>query len=156
MLQNQGSFVVHGQYIKDLSFENKNAPASLMVQDQPQINISFDIKVDMVDENTFEVTAITQVKADAKEQNLFLVELTYSGLFSVEASGEEELEKVLLVQCPNYLFPYIRRIVSDVTRDGGFIPLLLQPIDFFGLYQQKKNTVNDNKSENPKPKPKDK
>lgn len=140
----QGSFTVHGQYVKDLSFENPNAPDSLMAQEQPQIGISLDIKINQIDETSYEVVLAIQIKADSGEKKVFLIELSYAGLFSIESDDEEELEKQLLVQCPLYLFPYVRRIVSDLTRDGGFIPLMLQPIDFFGLYLQKKSTGNDN------------
>lgn len=147
-MESKGSFIIHGQYIKDLSFENPNAPDSLMAEEKPQINISLDVKVEQINEATFEVTLLCHIKADAADKNMFIVELSYAGLFAVEAEEDEELERLLLVQCPHYLFPFVRRIVSDMTRDGGFIPLLLQPVDFFGLYLQKKGTVNDNATVN--------
>lgn len=143
-MSEQGEFIVHGQYIKDLSFENPNAPESLMSESKPEINISFDIKVDQVNEEAFEVTILTNIKAVEEEKSIFIIELAYAGIFSITEEDEEELEKRLLVQCPTYLFPYIRRVISDLTRDGGFIPLMLQPIDFLGLYTQKRGTVNDN------------
>lgn len=143
-MSSQGEFAVHGQYVKDLSFENPNAPDTLINQIKPEINVAFDIKVDQVNEEVFEVTINTNVKADTPEKSVFVIELAYSGLFSISAEDEDELEKQLLVQCPLYLFPYIRRIISDLTRDGGFVPLLLQPVDFLGLYIQKKESTNDN------------
>jgi preprotein translocase subunit SecB len=135
----QASVTVNSQYIKDFSFESPLSPVSLLLQEQPSINIALDINAKAIQEHTFEV--VLKIKAEAKNSNetIFLTELDYAGVFTVPATDEQELEMALLVYCPNILFPYARRVISDVTRDGGFPPLMLAPIDFYGLYMQKKS-----------------
>ena len=136
--EQQPSFAIKGQYIKDLSFENPRAPESLVVMpDQPpRIDLNVNIKVDKVQENVYET--MLHVDASAKGQNgtLFLVDLKYAGLFELVGIPEDRLQPILFVDCPFVLYPFARRVVADVTRDGGFPPLTLDNIDFIALYRQ--------------------
>lgn len=127
------------QYIKDLSFESPNAPMSLRPSnEQPRIEVTVNINVQRLQGDTFEVALQTVVSAKAQEKTTFLVDLTYAGVFTLEEMPEHEKEPVLLVYCPSLLFPFVRRVVADVTRDGGFPPLMVDPIDFASLYQTRK------------------
>lgn len=134
----QASFAIKGQYIKDLSFENPRAPESLvMAPDQPpRIDLNVNIKVDRVQENLFETTLHIEASAKSPKGTLFMVDLKYAGLFEISGIPEERLQPILFVDCPFVLYPFARRVVADVTRDGGFPPLMLEPIDFQALYLQ--------------------
>jgi preprotein translocase subunit SecB len=126
------------QYIKDLSFENPNAPRLMgPLPEQPQIGVQVDVTVRRLGEADFEVTLAVDIEAKAKEDVMFLVELEYCGLFRLTNIPAESLEPLLLVECPRQIFPFARRIIADVTRDGGFPPLMIDPIDFVNLYQQR-------------------
>jgi len=123
------------QYTKDMSFENPNAPASLQAAGQPQIEVNVNVNAKAVGENVFEVEL--KMGATAKQQDgqtSFIVELLYAGLFGLRNIPEEALEPFLIVEAPRMLFPFARRIMADATRDGGFPPLMLEPIDFASLY----------------------
>lgn len=127
---------VLGQYLKDLSFENPNAPDSLRGQGQPEIDLSVDVRARSLDAETFEVELVLSAKAAAKGSALFIAELTYAGLFSIRNLDERAREPFLLIECPRLIFPFARRILADATRDGGFPPLMLEPVDFAALYRQ--------------------
>lgn len=130
------------QYIKDLSFENPNVPRTLGPLDhQPEISVRVDVAVQRFSETDFEITLSIGVDAKAKEDVMFLVELQYSGLFRLTNIPADSLEPVLLIECPRQIFPFARRIIADVTRDGGYPPLLIDPIDFVNLYQQRRNEI---------------
>lgn len=135
------SVEISGQYVKDLSFESPNAPMSLTQQkDSPKIDISLNIEAKGFKDDVYEVTIQTTAKASmATGDVLFVAELAYSGLFTLSNIPADQKELVLLIHCPTILFPFARRILSDVTRDGGFQPLMLEPIDFAALYQQRKS-----------------
>ncbi len=131
-----------GQYIKDLSFENPRAPESLMtLKEPPAIDINVDLNAQRLNENMFELTMKISTRAMQEKNTLFLTDLTYGGIFEVAAESEEQLERLILVNCSEILFPFARRVVADVTRDGGFPPLQLEPVDFNGLYEQNKDRV---------------
>ncbi|MCE2993543.1 MAG: protein-export chaperone SecB [Candidatus Jidaibacter sp.] len=139
----QGSFVVHGQYVRDLSFENPKAPFSFQIEEQPAFDVSVDVKTRQIDENNvYEVVLNIVTKAIVQNEPLFVVALEYAGIFQIETTGDSSLERVLLVDCPNMLYPYARRIVSDATRDGGYPAVSLNPMDFLGLYLQRKSSEN--------------
>ncbi len=130
---------ISGQYIKDLSFENPNAPASLASQKEaPKIEVSLNIEAKGLQENMYEVALKVTAKASSENNTLFVAELSYAGLFTLNNVTDEQKELVLLIHCPTILFPFARRVLSDATRDGGFQPLMLEPIDFAALYQQRK------------------
>jgi preprotein translocase subunit SecB len=124
------------QYVKDLSFENPNAPAIYQVQEAPQVDVQFNIGADNVGDGLFEVSLKIDVTSKNAELVGFVVELKYAGLFGVRNVPDDQLQPFFLAEAPRILFPFARRIVADVVRDGGFPPLLLEPIDFHGLFQQ--------------------
>lgn len=135
----QPRFMIRGQYIKDFSFENPHAPQSLMsLKDRPKIEVNVDLKSQRLEQETFDLTMVISVKASQDNKPLFLTELAYSGIFSVQNVPEQQLEPVLFIDCAFMLFPFARRVIADATRDGGFPPLLLDPIDFHTLYVQNK------------------
>jgi preprotein translocase subunit SecB len=125
------------QYVKDLSFENPNAPAVYQWQAQPQIDVQFNIGAQKLGDEVHEVAIKMEIAARAEGQTAFQVELVYAGLFGVRNVPEEQLQPFLLAEAPRLLFPYARRVVSDAVTDGGFPPLLLDPIDFGALYMQR-------------------
>jgi preprotein translocase subunit SecB len=136
---NEPRFLIRGQYIKDLSFENPHAPQSLMVEgEQPRIDVSVSLRTQRIAEQHYELTLVLAVNAAGGKNPLFLIELAYCAIVQVINIPPERLEPVLLIDCAFVLFPFARRVVADVTRDGGFPPLLLEPIDFHALYVQNK------------------
>lgn len=131
-------FHVTGQYVKDLSFENPRAPQSLAISDdKPKIEVNIDLNASKLREDLYEVVLKIGVKANAKNETLFLTDLSYAGLFTLQNIPEDRIQQILFVDCPFVLFPYARRIISDATRDGGFPPLMLEPIDFFAMYRKR-------------------
>jgi len=127
---------VVGQYVKDLSFENPGAGLS-DIKSRPQIDLGVDLQAGRVEGDRFEVELKLRVSAKADERAIFLLELIYCGVFMVENVPEEVLQQVLLIEGPHLLFPFARRVVADVIRDGGMPPLMIEPIDFSALYQAK-------------------
>lgn len=132
------SFAIKGQYVKDLSFENPRAPESLVMapEQPPRIDLNVNIKVDKVQENLYETTLHIEASAKGSNGTLFLTDLKYAGLFELVGIPEDRLQPILFVDCPFVLYPFARRVIADVTRDGGFPPLMLEPIDFQALYVQ--------------------
>ena len=135
----QPGMKILAQYIRDMSFENilSQKGAGGEVAPDVQIQVNIDAKKRTV-ENQFEVVIKLKVNSVNKgtTENLFLLEIEYAGLFLVTGVPDEQLHPFLLIECPRMLFPFLRRIVSDVTRDGGFPPLNLETIDFLQLYRQ--------------------
>ena len=127
---------VLAQYVKDLSFENPNAPVVYQWQGQPQVDVQFNIGSKKVAEEIWEVALKIEAAARAEEGVAFAVELVYAGLFALRNVDEASTEPFLLTEAPRILFPFARRIIADATRDGNFPPLMLEPIDFAALYQQ--------------------
>lgn len=128
--------LVHAQYIKDLSFENPNAPRVLIEgSTQPDVEITVNVGAQVIDENQYEVTLNLAAKASSEETTLFLVDLTYAGLVTPEGVGTDEINPLIMIEAPRLLFPFARAIISDATRDGGFMPLNIQPVDFVAVYQ---------------------
>lgn len=133
------SVAINAQYVKDLSFENPNAPVSLTPQKEaPQIEVALNLEAKALPSNVYEITLQITANAKSVDSPLFIVELAYSGLFTLNNIPEDQKELILLIHCPTILFPFARRILADATRDGGFQPLMLEPIDFAALYQQRK------------------
>jgi preprotein translocase subunit SecB len=135
------------QYVKDLSFENPNAPNSFQEKESPKIDVSIDVRARRVGDEHYEVELKFAVKASHSETTAFVAELLYGGLFGIRNVPEEHLEALCLIECPRLLFPFARRILADATRDGGFPPLMLDPIDFVALYQQRSKANGEGKSE---------
>ena len=132
------SLRILAQYVKDLSFENPGAPDTLRGGGQaPNIDLMIDVRARSVQENTFEVTLHIEAKAQRNEDEVvFLAELAYAGLFQLDNVSEQDREPFLLIECPRLIFPFARRILADTSRDGGFPPLMVDPVDFAGLYRQ--------------------
>jgi preprotein translocase subunit SecB len=128
--------VINAQYIKDLSFENPNAPGSLVQQQAPQIELRVNVGARALTDSLYEVTLSVNGTAKHEDETAFIVELTYGAVVTLNGVPEEHIQAVLLIEVPRLLFPFARAIVSDSVRDGGFPPLMLQPIDFVNLYQQ--------------------
>jgi len=124
------------QYVKDLSFENPNSPAIYQNTDAPQIDVQFNIGATQVSDEIHEVVLKIDVKAEVEGQVAFIVDFSYGGLFGLRNVPAEAIQPFLLGEAPRILFPFARRIVADAIRDGGFPPLMLEPIDFNGLYVQ--------------------
>jgi preprotein translocase subunit SecB len=129
--------MVLAQYIKDLSFENPNAPRSLQQNVQPQINVSVNVSANPLADNDTEVTLKLEGKAEAGGMVLFSVDLEFSGVFRIVNVPQEQVQPLMLIECPRLLFPFAREIIANAVRNGGFPPLLLDPIDFVSLYQQR-------------------
>ena len=124
------------QYVKDLSVENPNAPASFQWQDTPQIDVQFNIGAQAVSDEVHEVELKIVIKSQAQEGTAFLVDLAYAGLVGMRNLDEAQQHMFIYAEAPRILFPFARRVISDAVRDAGFAPLLLEPIDFNGLYLQ--------------------
>ncbi len=131
---------VLGQYIKDLSFENIAAQKAAQANEQPdiQVQVNLDAKKRQNAENQYEVAIKLKIEAKTKTSSemIFVIELDYAGIFLIENVPDEQMHPFLLIECPRMIFPFVRRIVSDVSRDGGFPPLNLETIDFIALYRQ--------------------
>lgn len=138
--QNQASSLpmhVLTQYVKDLSFENPNAPHSLLPnQPQPQVNIGVDVQVQPMGDDVYEVALGLRCEAKQGEATAFLVELSYAGLIQLMNIPQEHHRPILMIEGARLLFPFARSIVSTATREGGYPPLLINPIDFADLYQR--------------------
>ena len=132
---------VLSQYVKDLSFENPNSPASYQWQNQPQIGVDFNIGAARLNEDLHEVSLKIEVRATTDGQTAFAVELVYAGLIGMRNVPEDQIQPFLLAEAPRILFPFARQIVSQTIQDGGFPPLMLDPIDFHALYLQRQDQV---------------
>ncbi|HET9811857.1 MAG TPA: protein-export chaperone SecB [Sphingomicrobium sp.] len=122
------------QYIKDLSVESPSAPQVFQFEDQPALDVNFNLNVEQVSEDVNEVVLKVEVRAQSKNGVHFLVDLTYAGLFGVRNFPEEAMGPFLLVEAPRMLFPFARQIVCESIQNMGFPPLLLEPVDFAGAY----------------------
>ena len=132
------------QYTKDLSFENPNAPRSLgPQQQQPAINIQINVAANKLADNEFEVTLSIEGKAENGGTVMFSFELAYAGVFRIANVPEENLHPLIMIECPRLLFPFAREIIATSVRDGGFPPLMLDPVDFVGLYRQNMERQNE-------------
>jgi preprotein translocase subunit SecB len=136
--QNAPQLNVLGQYIKDFSFENPNAPRSLAPnQTQPAINIQINVNANPLSETDFEVALALEGKAEQSGTMLFAFDLTFAGVFRIQNVPKEHVAPLVMIECPRLLFPFAREIVATAVRNGGFPPLLLDPVDFVALYQQR-------------------
>lgn len=134
----QPSMRILGQYLKDLSFENPNAPQALAPQqNQPDINISVNVNARNLAPTDFEVELHLDAKATSEGKVIFASELLFAGVFRMENFPANMLHAAVLIECPRMLFPFARQILADATRNGGFPPLMLDPIDFASMYQKR-------------------
>lgn len=137
------SVAVNGHYIKELHFENIKAPASFKPQEKsPRIEIAINFNHQSVQDNIYEVILLVKTTAqsmDVEDFILFDIKLAYAGLFSLNhIENDEQKELILMIHCPSLLFPYARRVVSDITLNSGFQPLMLEHLDFASLHKQRK------------------
>jgi preprotein translocase subunit SecB len=127
-----------GQYIKDLSFENPNVHRLLQNQgDNPQINVDVSVTIEKLNPTTYETVINFTAKAENKIGIIYQLEVAYGGIYQIENMPAETMDAFLNINCPFLLFPFLRRLVADITREGGFPPLLLDPIDFAKIYEQR-------------------
>ena len=127
------------QFVRDLSFENPRAPESLRAAaTQPSIEMGVEMNARGRDDGFYEVDLKLSARASRDDGPVFHVELLYGGVFQIDGVSADNLEPVLLIECPRFLFPFARRVIADVTSDGGFPPFLLDPIDFAGVYAARK------------------
>ena len=129
------------QYVKDLSFENPNSPAVYQWTEQPQIDINFNISNTQIADDVFEVAIKVSANAAGDQGVAFAVELVFAGLFGIRNVPEEQMRPFLYAEGPRLLFPFARRVLADAVQDGGFPPLLIDPIDFGALYMQQQQEI---------------
>ena len=134
-----GQLAVNAQFIKDLSFESPNV-LKIMSQPSnqpPEVNFNLGVQANTVGPDLYDVTLT--IRAEAKRDNMvaFIIELAYAGVFTITGIPQDQMEPVLFIEGPRLLFPFARAIISDLTRDGGYTPLMLNPIDFVDLYRRK-------------------
>ena len=126
-----------GQYVKDLSFENPNAPKSFQEPgDNPNLQLNFNVGANKLADDTFEVTLHFEGEAKSDASGIYQLDLVYAGVFRVQNFPEDRLRPLLFIDCPALLFPFVRRLIADLTREGGYPPLLIDPIDFAALYRR--------------------
>ena len=135
-------FRIVAQYVKDLSFENPKAPDSLRIDGKPQIDLGVEMNAQGRKDGLFEVELRLTVKAATEAMTVFNIELLYGGLFALHGVPEQDIEPLLLIECPRYLFPFAREIIARATSDGGFYPpFMLDPIDFAGIYVSRQQQI---------------
>jgi len=129
--------ILNAQYIKDLSFENPRAPQSLIQQTtQPEVEINVDVKASNLGPEVFEVVLTINATAKAQGETVFLVELAYGSVVTIKNARAELLPALVLVETPRIVFPFARAVIANATRDGGFPPLMINPIDFAELLRR--------------------
>ncbi len=130
---------LRAQYIKDMSFENPRAPQSIFnATTPPAMDVSVNLGGQRLDEQVFEIVIQVQARAVVEKATVFLIDLSYAGIIELRAMPENLVERAVFIQGASLLFPYARRVISDITRDGGFPPLQLEPIDFHAMYLQQR------------------
>jgi len=125
---------INAQYIKDFSFENPNSPGSLQPKSEPSVEVNVDVQAVPLSDHVYEVSLTTSITGRDETQTLFIIELVYAGVFTFQGETDDNIQPALLIDCPQLLFPFARSIISGVTQNGGFPPLLLQPVNFAQLY----------------------
>lgn len=134
------SLLLRAQYVKDLSFENPRAPASLFsLREAPAMDVNVSLGAQRLDANVFELTIQIAVRATVDKTTIFLSDLSYAGVLELQNIPEESVESAIFVQGAQLIYPFARRVIADVTRDGGFPPLQLEPIDFLSMYRDQRN-----------------
>lgn len=133
------SLAVKAQYLKDLSFENPNAPQAFgEASGPPQFEVDVNVNARGLSPNNYEVELSVSARARRGDMVAFVVESAYAGVFEIRNVPQDQIEIIMLVECPRLLFPFLRQIVADATRNGNYPPLMLEPIDFFAVYQRDK------------------
>ena len=130
------TFTINAQYVKDLSFENPNIPGLLSLEAEPSVEMNIDVKGSNLDNDFYEVVLTLSCKGTSSETTLFVAELSYASLISLNDVPEEQIQRILFVECPILMFPFARNIIADATRDGGYPPILMQPVDFQAIFDK--------------------
>jgi preprotein translocase subunit SecB len=126
-----------GQYISDLSFENPNAPQSILPgKDQPKVNVGVSLSAKKQSDEIYASELTLSVKAEREDKVLYNIELVYGGLFQVKNIPEDKIYPMVMIECPRLLFPFARQVIASTVQQGGFPPIMLQPIDFVALFQK--------------------
>lgn len=133
-------FTINAQYVKDLSFENPNIPGLIQLETEPSVEMNIDVKGTKLDDNLYEVVLTMTCKGTSGDVALFVAELSYASLVNLKSVPDEQIQRLLVVDCPTLMFPFARNIIAEVTRDGGYPPILMQIVDFNAIYE---NSVND-------------
>ena len=135
---NRPSYSLVGQYIRDLSFENPGAPASIMGgSTSPQFSVGVNVGVEKQTDDIYAVEISITAKAEREKTPLFQAEMVYGGVFRIQGIPQEHMLPLLFIECPRLLFPFARQIIADATRNGGYPPLMIDPIDFAQMFQQR-------------------
>lgn len=133
------SIYLRAQYIKDLSFENPRAPASLFnLRESPQMEVAVNLGAQRLDEHVYELSIQISVRAIAEKTTIFLGDLVYAGVIEMQGIPEDQVEPTLFVQGAQLVYPFARRVIADITRDGGFPPVALEPLDFAGMFAEQR------------------
>lgn len=142
---------VLAQYVKDLSFENPGLFSAQQANTAPEIELGIDVKVEPGPpaEQIFAVELRLSARAKRQDTVVFICELVYAGVVQLQDASREDAEPMLLIECPRLLFPFARRIIADVTREGGHPPLMIDPIDFVGLYRQQRQRAEEQAAQKP-------
>ena len=127
---------INAQYLKDLSFENPNPIDAYKNEEKPQIQVNIHTSVKKLPDNAFEVTLDIKTEAKKKDKISFIAEVSYAGIFTLNKVPPEQEKPLLLIEAPRMLFPFARNVLAETTRDGGYPPLMLNPIDFASLYRK--------------------
>lgn len=135
--QPEKQFAIQKLYVKDLSFETPNSPNIFTQRWDPQVEFNLSSHVQTLQEHLYEVVLTVTITVKIKEMTAYLIEAAQAGIFSIQGFGREELEPLLGIYCPTILFPYVREVVSDLSLKGGFMPMLLPPVNFEAIYAQK-------------------
>lgn len=145
-----GGFRILTQYVRDLSFENPKAPESLRLEGKPAIDMGVELNAAGRPDNLFEVDIRLTIKATSEQTTVFNIELVYGGLFQLNNVPPADVEPLLLIECPRYLFPFAREIVARATADGGFYPpFMMDPIDFVAIYMARQQQLAANADAQP-------
>jgi preprotein translocase subunit SecB len=144
---NSPSFNLIGQYIRDMSFENPGAPASIMLGGpNPNFQVGINVGVKKQADDLYAVEITLNAKADREKNVLFNVELIYGGVFRVKNIAEKDLAPLLLVECPRLIFPFARQVLATITQQGGFPPLMMEPVDFNAIYLQNMKALQESQA----------
>ena len=132
-------FTINAQYVKDLSFESPNIPGLIQLETEPSIEMNIDVKGTKLNDNLYEVVLTLTCKGNSGDIALFVVELCYASLVSLNNVPNEHIQRLLVVDCPTLMFPFARNIIAEVTRDGGYPPILMQTVDFNAIFDSGAN-----------------
>jgi preprotein translocase subunit SecB len=136
--QAEKQFAIQKLYVKDISFETPNSPSIFTQRWEPQVEFNLSNNVQKLQEDLFEVVLTVTITVKLKDMTAYLIEAAQAGVFLMQGFSQEELEPLLGIYCPSVLFPYAREVVSDLSLKGGFMPMVLPPVNFEALYAQQK------------------